>query len=60
MKTQVLDPKNPCSDSKVDWHSMLNFGIIITDYEGNIIDFDFYFFKIWIHEKCCLYEDNFS
>jgi len=39
VKTLVLDLKNPGNDSKVDWHSMLNFGIIITDYEGNIIEF---------------------
>ena len=39
VKTLVLDLKNPDNDSKVDWHSMLNFGIIITDYEGNIIEF---------------------
>jgi hypothetical protein len=38
VKTQVLDLKNPGNDSKVDWHLMLNFGIIITDYEGNIIE----------------------
>jgi hypothetical protein len=33
------DLKDPGNDFKVDWHSMLNFGIIITDYEGNIIEF---------------------
>ena len=26
--------------------SMLNFGIILTDYEGNIIDFDVSFVKV--------------
>jgi hypothetical protein len=40
MKTQALDPQNPGNYFKVDWHSVLNFGIVITDYEGNIIDFD--------------------
>jgi len=33
MKTEVLDPKNPGNNSKVDWHLMFNFEIIITDYE---------------------------
>ena len=39
VKTLVLDLKNPGNDSKVDRHSMLNFGIIITNYEGNCIEF---------------------
>jgi hypothetical protein len=38
VKTLLLDLKNPRNDSKVDWHSMLNSGIIITDYEVNIIE----------------------
>jgi len=46
VKTLVLDLKNPRNDSKVDWHSMLNSGIIITDYEGNIIEFYMSFVKV--------------
>jgi len=46
MRTEVLDPNNPGNDSKVDWNSVLNFGIIITDYEVNIIDFEVSFFKV--------------
>jgi hypothetical protein len=46
MKTQVFDPENPWNDSKVYWHSILNFGIITTDYEGNIIDFVFNFLNL--------------
>jgi len=45
VKRPVLDIKNPANESSVDWYSMLNFGIIITDYEGNIIDFDVSFVK---------------
>jgi hypothetical protein len=46
MKTQILDPRNPGNDSKFDWHSMLNYGVIITDNEGNVFDFDFSFVKV--------------
>ena len=46
VKTLVLDVKNPGNDTKVDWHSMLNFGIIITDYEGNIFEFFMSFVKV--------------
>jgi len=42
----LLDVKNPGNDSKVDWHSMLNFELIITHYERNIINFDISFVKV--------------
>ena len=39
VKTLALTLKNPGTISKFDWHPMFNFGIIMTDYEGNIIEF---------------------
>jgi hypothetical protein len=45
MKTQVLDPKHSGSYSKDDWHSLLNFRIVVTEFEENIFEFDIYFVK---------------
>jgi hypothetical protein len=58
VKAQLLHPNNPCNGSKVDWHSILNFGIIITDYEGNIIDLDVSFVKFGLMKNFPIMKTN--
>ena len=58
MKKLVFDLKNPGNDSNVDWHSMLNFGIIITDYERNITGFGISFVIVGFMEKVPFMKTN--